>query len=111
MKTDDIDCEKSKNGYNSSIILWRNGFGKFIYHYMKKYHNYVNNQLIRFDHYLEYILKNSDFIQDIFPEKVLDYNTYCKGISELPKKAAIIAFPRSPKPHECEETWVKHHWK
>ena len=110
MKTDDIQCESSKDGYNSSIVIWRNGFGRLIYDYMDKFHDFINNQIIRFDHYLEYIVKNSEFMQDKFIGKVLDYNTYCKGKDILPDNSAIIAFPRHPKPHECNEVWVKYNW-
>lgn len=110
MKTDDIQCEASKDGYNSSIILWRNGFGRLIFDYMKRFHTQITNQIVRFDHYLEYIIKNSQFVQDEFVGKVLDYNTYCKGKDDLPDVAAIIAFPRHPKPNDCKEKWVEKHW-
>ena len=44
--------------------------------------------------------------------KILDYNTYCKDkkLEELPKDGSIIAFPRSPKPHQCNEDWIKKLW-
>jgi hypothetical protein len=110
MNTDDIECESSVNGYNSSIVLWRNGFGRQVYDYMKLYNNHINKQIIRFDHYLEFIIKNSDFVQEVFPGKVLDYNTYCKDKEDLPDNCSIIAFPRYPKPHECKENWIDVHW-
>jgi hypothetical protein len=110
MKTDDILCEGSINGYNSSIVLWKRNFGFEIYDYMEKYHLQLNKQVIRFDHYLEFIVKNADFVQDKFIGKVLDYNTYCKGKEVLPLEGSIIAFPRSPKPHECSESWISQYW-
>ena len=112
MKTDDIQCEGSHNGYNSSIILYRKNFGRKIYDIMDKYENELTNQIIRFDHYLEFIVKNADFTQDVFIGKILDYNTYCKDkkLEELPKDGSIIAFPRSPKPHQCNEDWIKKLW-
>ena len=112
MKTDDIQCEGSHNGYNSSIILYRKNFGRKIYDIMDKYENELTNQIIRFDHYLEFIVKNVDFTQDVFIGKILDYNTYCKDkkFDELPKDGAIIAFPRSPKPHQCNEDWIIKFW-
>ncbi len=111
LKTDDIKCEYSENGYNSSIILWRNGIGMKIYEFMYKYHEYLIHILLRFDHYLEFIIKNADYIQEIFPKKVLDYNTYCKERDNLPENASIIAFPRNPKPHSCKEKWISEHWR
>ena len=110
MKTDDIQCESSKNGYNSSIILWKNGFGKEIYSTLLKYHDYITKQIVRFDHYLEFLIKNSDFTGDCFPSKILDYNFYCKGKTQLPTECTIVAFPRSPKPHECTEEFLMKHW-
>ncbi len=65
---------------------------------------------MRFDHYLELMIKGSDFIQDEFPGKVLDYNQYCKEKDILPENASIIAFPRAPKPHECKEKWIGEYW-
>lgn len=111
MKTDDIQCERSHNGYNSSIIIWRKDFGSEIFKMMADYAQQLTKQLIRFDHYLEFIVKNAEFVQDVFPMKVLDYNTYCKDKQNLPNEGAIIAFPRSPKPHECKEEWITHHWQ
>lgn len=110
MSTNDIKCEGSKDGYNSSIILWRNGIGSKIYDFLVTYHKYLCKQVIRFDHYLEFMIKNSDFVQTEFPKLVLDYNTYCKDKEELPSDGAIIAFPRNPKPHECKETWISKYW-
>lgn len=110
MNTNDITCENSKDGYNSSIILWRNGFGKQIYNFMNAYYKHITKLIIRFDHYLEYIMKNSEFIQDVFKGLVLDYNTYCKDKEELPLNGGIVAFPRYPKPHQCNENWLKKYW-
>ena len=110
MKTDDIKCENSINGYNSSIVVWKRGFGKEIFSTMEKYEKALTKQIVRFDHYLEFIVKNSDFTQDVFVGKILDYNTYCKGKKDLPENGAIIAFPRSPKPHECNDEWISKYW-
>lgn len=110
MKTDDIWCENSKGGYNSSIILWRTEFGREIFELMEKFEKSITKQIIRFDHYLEFLVKNAEFIQDVFLNKVLDYNNYCKDKEILPEDGAIIAFPRSPKPHECKESWIALNW-
>lgn len=110
MKTDDIQCESSINGYNSSVILWNKDFCSEIFDYMLKYDKWINTQVIRFDHYLEFVVKNSDFIQDQFKGQVLDYNTYCKDKDILPEGSSIIAFPRYPKPHECSEKWINQFW-
>ena len=33
-----------------------------------------------------------------------------KKLEELPKDGSMIAFPRSPKPHQCNEDWIKKLW-
>ena len=33
LNTDDIKCENSKEGYNSSVIIWRNGICNNIYNF------------------------------------------------------------------------------
>ena len=111
MKTDDIQCESSINGYNSSIIIWRMSFGSAIFEYMNKFDKFITKQLVRFDHYLELLVKNADFIQDLYKGKVLDYNSHCKNKEQIPENCSIIAFPRNPKPHQCSETWIFLFWK
>jgi hypothetical protein len=36
---------------------------------------------------------------------------HCKGKEEVPENCRIIAFPRTPKPHEIGEKWVNDHWR
>lgn len=109
LKTDDIQCEGTKDGYNSSVVLWRNGFCGEIYSFIEAFHEHITGQVVRFDHFLEFIVKGGDFIQDIFQGKVLDYNTYCKD-RDLPESGAIVAFPRHPKPHQCKDAWLEKYW-
>ena len=112
LSTNDIKCEGSKDGYNSSIVLWRNGVGSQIFDFLVEYHDQITKQLVRFDHYLEYIVKNSDFVQQEFPGIVLDYNFYVKGKDSLEDypTSGIVNFPRHPKPHDCSEQWIKTNW-
>lgn len=54
------------------------------------------------------VVQNSEFVQDLFPGKIVDYLAECKEI--LPQEAAIVAFPRDPKPHEVTEGWIPEYW-
>ena len=66
---------------------------------------------MRFDHFLEMMVKRADFVQDVFPGEVCDYmflKTKSKGAVEmLPSEARVICFPRTPKPHECDDEWIR----
>jgi len=66
---------------------------------------------MRFDHYLEMLVHNAIILQDEVPGRILDYTTHCQQES-LPEGCSIVAFPRSPKPHEIEEKyeWVREFW-
>lgn len=79
---------------------------------LAKYYKDMTHYLMRFDHYLEMLVQNADYIQEICPNKVLDYTSHCQR-DELPEECAIVAFPRSPKPHEVVDRhpWVTEHWK
>lgn len=54
------------------------------------------------------VVQNSEFVQDLFPGQIVDYLAECKD--SLPENAAIVAFPRDPKPHEVTEGWIPEYW-
>ena len=80
---------------------------------LEKYNTAVVKFLMRFDHYLEMLVFNADLVQEMLPGQVLDYMEHCKGKPDVPENCRIIAFPRTPKPHEIMDTepWTKNHWK
>jgi hypothetical protein len=62
MSTDDIFCETIKGGYNSSIVIFQSGFASILYETLVKYYDYLLKYLMRFDHYLEMLIWNADFV-------------------------------------------------
>jgi hypothetical protein len=109
LRTDEIQNEcLNKGGYNSSIMYWRGNEFCRIYELLKIAHDEVGNYLFRFDYWLEMMVLNSEFIQDVWPGEVKDYLAECK--ESLPEGTKIIAFPRDPKPHEFPSEWIRDWW-
>lgn len=53
-------------------------------------------------------VKNSEYVQEVFPGEVRDYLGECEN--ELIQGTRIVAFPRDPKPHEVKEGWIVDYW-
>lgn len=106
--SEDIACEDCRNGYNSSIMLWRSD------HYTRIYSDFIGNQqeilnlMDRFDHWLQLLLPQADLIQREFPGLCRDFNSGCK--SALPEQCGVVIFPQSPKPLDYPADWVYDHW-
>lgn len=62
MSTDDIFCETIKDGYNSSIVIFESGFASVLYDTLFNYYDYLLKYLMRFDHYLEMLVWNADYV-------------------------------------------------
>ena len=62
MSTNDIFCESASDGYNSSIVLFHSNFAKILYDTLYKYYDYMLKFLMRFDHYLEMLIWNADYV-------------------------------------------------
>lgn len=66
MSTNDIFCEQAQDGYNSSIMLFTLKDEKtqvqLLYDVLAQYYGDLTQYLMRFDHYLEMLVHNSDFI-------------------------------------------------
>lgn len=58
--------------------------------------------------------KNSiEFIQDIFPSKVISYKVHCKKNNEpaiVPEKASVICLHGPPRPHAVTDPEIKKFW-
>ncbi len=111
LKTDDFACEKqNKSGYNSSIIIWDNSNYQVesIYLELKKNFEAINKFIVRFDFWLEMMVRNADFLQEVFPNQIVDYLSSCQ--EKLAVDARIVCFPRNPKPDSCSSAWIKEHW-
>lgn len=119
LTTNDIFCEQTQDGYNSSIMVFSAERTKgtvtsqvqVLYETLAKYYDHVLKFLMRFDHYLEMLVQNCDILQDMCPGQILDYTTHCMQ-AELSDTCRVVAFPRSPKPHEIvgKWPWVDKHW-
>lgn len=108
MGTGDLQCEKAKDGYNTSIIAWDTSFGREIYSVLKKYYEQSLIFICRFDFWTEMMVENADTVQELFPGQFLDYLTYCK--EEVPPDCRMVCFPRDPKPHNYPSEWIKDLW-
>jgi hypothetical protein len=108
MGTGDLECEKAKDGYNTSIIAWHSEFGKEIYLVLKKYYVQTVKFICRFDFWTEMMVTNADIVQELFPGQFLDYLTYCK--ETVPEGCRMVCFPRDPKPHEYPSEWIRDLW-
>ena len=108
MGTADLECEKAKDGYNTSIIAWHTDFGKEIYLVLKKYYEQALKFICRFDFWTEMMVKNAQIVQELFPQQFLDYLTYCKN--HVPEGCRMVCFPREPKPHNFTSDWIKDLW-
>ena len=109
LKTDGFACEKNnKSGYNSSILIWNNAKFEAIYLELKKNFEAITKFIVRFDFWLEMMVKNADFLQDLFPTQIADYLSICQ--EKLEENTRIVCFPRTPKPDACDSEWIKTHW-
>ena len=66
---------------------------------------------MRWDHWLEMVVPNARILQEDLPTLFVDYRKDCVPDGP-PAGAAVVCFPRSPKPHEVVDSvpWVKRHW-
>lgn len=139
LHTDDIACELAPGGYNSSVLSWRGA--EVLRPLFEALTPAVLRYVHRFDHWLEMMLgTTADVWQQLAPGAVVDYTTVfrggrCLGCDDdgddgafaagedngtatatevaLPAAAAVVTFPRSPKPHEVLEKhqWIREHWR
>ena len=81
------------------------------------------------------IVPEAHLLQDMYPRLVVDYRKDCTGgvrtaqrslhgrnstnstatsflrLLGVPEGAAVVCFPRSPKPHEVDAEWVRECWR
>jgi hypothetical protein len=104
----DIACEDCRDGYNSSIMMWRTERFERLYTDFLRIKEHVWNLIDRFDHWLEMMIPRADLVQDLFPGLCKDYTEACR--TDVPEACGVVIFPQNPKPHECEVAWVTQHW-
>lgn len=103
LTVNEIHCETAEEGYNSSIMLFRVQCVEHLYETLSTYYQVLVKFLMRFDHYLEMLVWDAGLVQELCPGELLDYCTHFqnnKDLTDVPSTCSVIAFPRSPKPHE-----------
>ena len=90
-------------------MIFESGFGLIIYETLIKYYKELCQIIARFDYFLEMMVQNAGFLQDLYPGEILDYNNHCKT-DVLPDNCKIVCFPRAPKPHQCSHQWLLQFW-
>jgi len=113
LSTDNFENEAAvKGGYNSSMMIFDAGFGVEILDTVKKIGiGNVNSFVHRMDHWLEIMVENADFLQNIFPGQILEYRRDVTN-NEVPPNGRIVNFPLHPKPnHLINKQWIKQNWR
>eukprot|EP00966_Prymnesium_polylepis_P295554 6825520-Prymnesium_polylepis.1 len=66
---------------------------------------------MRWDHWVEMVVPAAHLLQVLHPGLLVDFRTDCAAAGTPPTGAALVAFPRYPKPHEVEAAWIAEHWR
>ena len=100
--------EGNADGYNTSAMLWDAGEGG-----LGALHSALRGDvfqcLMRWDHWVEMVAPGAHLLQDAYPRLFVDYRLDCREHGP-PAEAAVVCFPRNPKPHEVESEWIAKHW-
>jgi hypothetical protein len=74
LRTGDLACEKNhKEGYNSSVMIWKDNTLQPIYEALKDNFENINKGIVRFDFWLEMTIHNADYVQALYPGQVVDF--------------------------------------
>ena len=99
LRSGDLACEKNhKEGYNSSVMIWQDDQLAPVYQALKDNFEGVSKFIVRFDFWLEMTIENADYIQQLFPGKVIDF--LADAQKDLPEGSAVVCFARKPKPED-----------
>jgi hypothetical protein len=109
LRTGDLACEKNhKDGYNSSVMIWKGDNLRPVYEALKDNFESVTKFIVRFDFWLEMTINNADYMQVLYPRRVIDFLADAK--ETLPEGSSIVCFARKPKPEDYPAPWVKDYW-
>ena len=53
-------------------------------------------------------ISNADYVQRVFPGKVIDFLADAKDV--LPENSAVVCFARKPKPEDYPAEWIREYW-
>jgi uncharacterized Rossmann fold enzyme len=94
-------------GYNSSVMLWRGGFGQAIW---QSFEEAGRPDISGGDQvWIERCKPQADILQDLFPGAFASFRD--KAQIELPPGAKIVCFHGYPKPPQIKNGWVEKVWK
>uniref|UniRef100_K3WAD1 Uncharacterized protein n=1 Tax=Globisporangium ultimum (strain ATCC 200006 / CBS 805.95 / DAOM BR144) TaxID=431595 RepID=K3WAD1_GLOUD len=127
LTTDHMTNEQRQNGFNSSLMMWRNEAasdnnntenGKStsfagLYRFLHEHFSVINKYIYKFDHYLEMALPRPIFLEDVFPDSIVEYKSLGDESASMapPTNASIVCFPLQPKPHNAKAPWIATHWR
>ena len=104
------------DGFNSSAMLWDAGGGGLFASRaspLAPLHDALSPSvfrcLMRWDHWVEMVAPGAHVLQELFPGLFVDFRGDCKD--GPPAGAAVVCFPRYPKPHEASADWIDANWR
>lgn len=111
--TDSMANEGRSGGFNSSLMLWRGGWGCPISTELLARRAAVLGAVHRFDHWLEMVVPGAARLEDSLPGMVGEYASDCAGGRAPPGERGLVTFPLHPKPHHvaASEGWIQRHWR
>ncbi|DAZ94408.1 TPA: hypothetical protein N0F65_003437 [Lagenidium giganteum] len=128
LKTDHMANEQRSDGYNSSLMIWRNQPGdrarwSALHDVVKEHFATISKYIYKFDHWLEVrghmfsidyteaMVPDVAFVEDFFPDQIVEYKSLDEDALEPPPHARLVCFPLHPKPHEAPAQWVSKFWQ
>jgi hypothetical protein len=94
-------------GLNSSVMLWRGGFGAEIW---DSFVRAGKPDLQGGDQaWIERSQSPHDILQDLFPDSIISFKE--SAMLNLPPRTKIVCFHGEPKPHQVKNGWVEDVWK
>lgn len=103
--------------------LYSMGSGVMSWHGQKMHHVYnsflpvdrkiMNNYREGDQRWIDEQKKSIDYMQDIFPSKVISYKVHCKAnnaVATVPNNASVICFHGVPRPHAVTDPEIKKYW-
>lgn len=112
--TDGMANEGRSGGFNSSLMLWRGGWGCRIGTELLARRRAVLGAVHRFDHWLEMVVPGAERLESRFPGMVGEYVSDCAaGGGSPPPERGLVTFPLHPKPHHVAAgaEWIRRHWR
>ncbi|CEG44917.1 Tetratricopeptide TPR2 [Plasmopara halstedii] len=116
LKTDHMVNEQRCGGYNSSIMAWRIDNDEHdapllvLHDFLHAHYIAISKYIYKFDHWLEMASAGTCFLQNTFPDQIVEYCSLDKKAPIPPPNATIVCFPLVPKPHEATAPWIAKHW-